>query len=173
MSHKKMVYLSSAVFSTAAALMLLILIWLVWPYKIMTIHEVQVLNPEVKAGEILQIKIKFEKHMDVHAKVLREIVNAQVIVLSPFESNVPVGPNEWVVPVRIPPSTHPGEGYTVHTTYVYPVNPIRNVRVTWCSPDFTVLPKDERDELDMSKRSRGKPGDILKDPCAGSTERRL
>jgi hypothetical protein len=111
--------------------------WLIYPYKVIDIHEVKVLNNPVRPGEELQIFLDTTKHLPLTAKILGSIENDHAYPMADQYSNVPMGKADWVLRVKMPESIPEGE-YRFHRTYIYRVNPLRDIIVEWSVP-FNVL----------------------------------
>jgi hypothetical protein len=127
----------------AIGIICLLTFWLVYPYKVITINKIEVLTPKVTAGDLVEVYIESVKHMNVPATIIREIINDHAWLLPSFVSNVPIIENgkesSWVLRFRIPENAPSASNYKIHTTYIYQVNPIRQVRVEWMTEPFTVI----------------------------------
>lgn len=132
-------FISWAVLTVTAFIIIVITYWLIWPYRIMEINQVKVLTPVVNAGDEVQVWIDSIKYTSMPATVLREIINDHAWSFPPTRTNVAAGKSDWTLRIKVPFSAPTGSDYRVHTTYVYKVNPLREVVVEWQTQPFAVI----------------------------------
>lgn len=131
-------YASICVLCVAAVFIGTISYWLVWPYHVMDVNKVKILTPIVKAGDEVEVFLDATKHASYPATVLRQLINDHAWPFPVFPSNSPKGRTDWVLRLKIPENAPSGKNYAIHTTYVYKVNPIREVKVEWQTNTFEV-----------------------------------
>lgn len=115
---------------------------LVYPFK--TIKSIQpsvVVNKEVKAGEVLTVTKDYCKYTPVTARLIRNLIDGVSIPLPEVESALPEGCH--IVNVIIPiPEYVPTGVYTLKTTSVYKVNPVREININEFTEQFKVIGKE-------------------------------
>lgn len=138
------------VISFTLMFMLLIIFWLVYPYKTAYLKEpIEVLNKdnEVAVGEPLYLKVEVVKYAEVYPE-RTEYISCDDSTLSFIEpsgiKNVPPGTytiynNDVIIPAKLTPGTT----CRFHFQYAYRVNPIRVVVNEWNSEPFLILPERE------------------------------
>jgi hypothetical protein len=124
---------------------LLIVFWLLYPYKTLIIHN----NPVppvsqdnlVKRGSIAGFHMIWTKITPVGATISRMLVykkSKEIVVIYSGSSAVPAGEHDRIIVVPIPAWVPPGT-VTLRTTYEYQVNPIRHIPISWESQEFEIV----------------------------------
>jgi hypothetical protein len=116
-------------------------IWLFFPYSpILVQTPIQIMNPgkQVRAGEILTYKIKYEKLMNVSGTLTRKLINSYKIDLSDSVASAPIGKDCDQVKVTVPRYADPGT-YYLWWHVEYQVNPLRTIPVSVMSEKFEVI----------------------------------
>ena len=142
MKQRIITLVSFLVLACFATFVFVCVYWLTCPYKVMEICDVKMVDDVVKSGDYAKIIVKYKKYSPIPAKVKREIINDQVVVLPTPDSNIPSASKEWMISIKIPPGLHSGKDYKIHTTYSYEVNPLRTIHVSWTSPLFEIVNGD-------------------------------
>jgi hypothetical protein len=129
---------SFVILGACAVVIVVVTYWLCWPYKIMDIREVKVMNSGVMAGENVEIYLDAMKYRPYPATILRMLINDHAFTYPTQYSDSPVGNTQWILRIKIPENTPSGTDYRIRTVYLYQVNPLRTIRVEWESPEFEV-----------------------------------
>ena len=158
---KKILYVvSSCIIAFAIGFMLLIIFWLLAPYKTAELEvPVEVLNSkhEISAGEHILMKVKATKYANVTPSRSEFIIcdDGSLTFMDPGPSrNLPPGPSR-----NLPPGTYtiyndenvlpakliPGATCRYHFRYGYKVNPVREIVKEWVSEPFFVVKGDLTD----------------------------
>lgn len=132
---------SFAVLFAAFVFLVVLIFWEVYPYNVLTINKrpLEVVNREVKIGEILQYRLDYCKNKDYRVTIKRKFQDGLLYALPDIETTNPVGCRVQTIGLEIPHSLPPGE-YIMLTEYVYRVNPVRDVVYRTHTEKFTVLP---------------------------------
>jgi hypothetical protein len=127
--------------------------WIWYPYDIVRFEEfccsedgsyfngfVLNENKTVKRGDVLHVKIKFNKKYDLTAyNVVRQLVNDRYITLVCNDAGtLPMGEQEKIFSIFIPLNIFPGK-YKLINNFVYHPNIFRTVPETWISEWFEVI----------------------------------
>lgn len=136
-----LIRVSFVILILASLFLILVSYWLFWPYKIYTVHNVEVINEPVKAGDYAQVRLHSTKHAPLPATVIRILHNEYAYNYTPVDSDVDVGEADWVIKIKIPDTCPTGDHYVIKTTYIYRPNPIRTVNISWQTKPFTVEAK--------------------------------
>jgi hypothetical protein len=119
-----------------------IFIWMTsYPYQPIVIQqpiEIKNTNKQVKAGDLLIYKIKYEKKMNVSGKLSRKLVNSYKIDLADSIVTAPIGHDCDQVKIQIPKFADPGIYYLWWSTS-YQVNPLRIITVSVESEKFEIV----------------------------------
>ena len=133
------------VMALLSAAYLLIVFWLVFPYKTLVVHNdpVPLISKEGKVyrGSIAGFNMKWTKYTSAGAKISRMLIykeSKELVIIYSGASAVPPGEHDKIIVVPIPPWVPPGEA-VLRTTYEYRVNPIRIVPVSWESQEFEIV----------------------------------
>jgi hypothetical protein len=142
MKNKMTAIVSFLILVMAGFLIVLLVYWRVYPYKVVTINEVKVLTPVVKAGDYVWIFLDSVKHIGIPCRIITQMVNGHPNVLSEERSNVKVGPFKGVLKIKIPNNSSSDKNCMIRRTYLYDLNPIREIPVAWQTPPFEVIGMD-------------------------------
>jgi hypothetical protein len=115
--------------------------WLLYPYNPITVQSpIEIINPgrQVKVGDFVVYKIKYNKYMDVHGTLSRKLVNSYKIDLADSFVTAPVGKDCDQVKIKIPNYADPGV-YYLWWSVSYKVNPLRTITVSAESEKFEVV----------------------------------
>lgn len=133
----------------AVLLFLGILLWYrLYPYDPIHFNQlpIPVLNEnnEVHAGENLLLFMDFEK-LDGCENIQSKFYLVDGFVLEMTTSTVtrPVGKNQFLREIPIPPAAPTGPDRHIRIEYSCQPNPIRTIYYSWDTEQFTVLPKEE------------------------------
>ena len=90
------------------------LYWAYWPFNPLTVYGIKVMNPEgiVCAGTNLIYEMDVEKHLDVPARVKRQLINSYIIdfpILEPPDK--PLGRQKVVTTLNVPAFADEGHYY--------------------------------------------------------------
>lgn len=119
-------------------LILLVTFWLIYPYNPLEFKSpIKILTKHVKAGDHLQYTIDYCKNIDIPATLTKEFVDGVVFATSPVITNNPQGCSN-TVGVTVVPNIPSGK-YKIRFTYVYKVNPLREISVTTESDDLFII----------------------------------
>jgi hypothetical protein len=139
---------STVVIIFAAGFILLVIFWMVFPYKTAEIKQpVPVLNEnnEVAIGDNLELKVSVTKYSDAFPNRTEIITcdDGSITFVDPGRtSNFPPGTYEFVNDSNvIPDKLIPGATCMYHFRYTYRVNPVREIVKEWDSEPFLVLPR--------------------------------
>ena len=99
-----------------------------YPYKTYDLHTspMEVLNPIVKAGECITIKVDAMRWTDKPCDVTLQLVNDSVILLPTMRSALPAGPQDLEWQLRIPRYADAGH-YKLISTLTFKMNPLRTI----------------------------------------------
>lgn len=119
-------------------LMVLFIIFRVYPYKTITVNDIVVQQDTVTPGERLVLTWDYCIHRDMIAEYVPRIVNGTKETLHPGTSQVKKGcytvNTETLV---VPTHKHPGT-YHIEYTITYHVNAFRKINKVFRTNDFTV-----------------------------------
>jgi hypothetical protein len=124
----------------AIVLEIIIIFWLIYPYKPLEILEApKVKQKTVKAGEILEYTIKFKKNTDIPASITRTLVDGVLYTLPTLSPiNRKGTQTQTISSLEIPRSIPSGKYYFL-TSSCYQMNPLRTVCVEYKSDQFEVI----------------------------------
>ncbi len=141
MKNKYLFYIINGIIIFVVMLLLYISCLLFYPYKPAEFLNVPfpVENDSVYQGEMLRYYIHYNKKMDVPVKVTQTLINHVQINFPPSATRFPVG-NYKVVnnDIMIPTFIDPGKAYLM-VTFIYHVNPLREITITTRTEDFYIL----------------------------------
>lgn len=131
------------IFTMAVFSWCLVMFWLFYPYKPITIHSIDIVNPGgVYPGGILVYETNYTKEKSYPVvSVVRQLVNDTVIVLAEGpKSRLPVGNHKVKVSVKLPEYASTGT-HNIHLIIEYRVNPLRVISVIVKSKSFQIKKK--------------------------------
>jgi hypothetical protein len=116
--------------------------WSLKNYNVIEVQQpAQILNKDkiVRRGEIVSYKMIYQKHVNITARVRRQLENDRSICLMEGAGQAKMGMNNTTIDVFVPLNIFPGR-YRLHTFYEYEVNPIRTIKYDYYTEWFEVLP---------------------------------
>jgi hypothetical protein len=152
MKNKITISISYSILAVAGFLIVLGTYWLVWPYKVLEVNKVEIVTPIVTAGDDLKIFLDTTKFTNVAAKVLTEILDTNSWGLPQMDTNLPRGRAARTIRIKVPSNATSGNNYKIHRTYIFKVNPIREIMVDWTSLPFTVIGIDAKIQQNENKQ---------------------
>lgn len=124
-----------------------ILYYSFYPFKVTTLKSIGINAAEYCRGDWVEVEMRFDKHMDIEAKITWFIVDGIVYELDSPGINRPQGQNHIVVSKQVPHSILPGK-YNMRVVSTYAVHPLHKEIVnTWNTPTFEVLGDDKCDKI--------------------------
>lgn len=138
--NKTYFYISITTIISAGVLLLLILYWLLYPYKTIEFKQplAQVETKEVARGDYLVYILDYCKYTDVEAEINRSFVDGLIYLTPDGIADQPKGCGTARIQIYIPKSMPVGE-YKIKQTRHYQLNPIRNESVIYYTEKFKVL----------------------------------
>lgn len=134
-------FLAKATLLMAIGFGFLILFWLFYPYQPVVLNHPPTImneNKQVKAGELVEIHLDFDKKMNVTPTTTWYLINGYVLELAETSVVRPLGVNQTSAFKLIPISTFVGT-HRVQIQLEYKVNPIRTIEYTWVTDEFEVI----------------------------------
>ena len=138
--------------------------WHWYPYEPITFHEVNLLTPVVRAGDLARVELIYTKKEYMPVTVEKFIKNETSAIYTDTELELSVGDHvRKIVQRRVPPNYHSGT-YYVGSNIRYKPNPTdRIVYRSWQSTAIQVIGVEERGEtgatgLTGKQGERGRPG---------------
>ena len=124
----------------AMALILLVIFWLVYPYKTVEFKDkvFPVINKIVKRGKLVNYTANYCKYGDFTAIVTRTFRNGLIYVMPSTITNRPQGCHTMTVSVLIPLEIPIGT-FIMEQVYKIQVNPIRSVTIIQNTEPFEVV----------------------------------
>lgn len=146
--RRKLLYtLSTCIIVFAIGFMLLIVFWLVYPYKTADLEApVEILNKnhEVTIGDNIILKVRATKYSNVAPTRSEFIIcdDGSLTFMEPGTTkNLPIGTytitNDYNI---VPQKLSVGSSCRYHFRYGYKVNPIREIVKEWVSDSFLIIP---------------------------------
>lgn len=126
---------------SANFLIILLAVWMFWPYKTITFKngEQKVLNKTLRGGSYLSYEVDYCKYTKIVPIVTKTFIDGILYVLPPnIAIEKPVGCAKIVSQVYIPKALPPGK-YILKSSYRYQVNPVRFIDVVTETEKFEVL----------------------------------
>ena len=120
---------------------LIIAALIIYPYKVIEIKSLEVLTPNVKAGELFRWRVDFCKYMNLKAKTVRKVLDQKNVVWLTIEQETQFAPgcSNTVVDIKIPEDVPPGT-YRIKSETLYQINPFRVETLNLDIPEFQVTP---------------------------------
>lgn len=132
-------YISYLVLLIAFGVTLLIIYWLIYPYRLLVFNDPSfpVQTKTVKQGGVLSYTSDYCKYTNNPASVSR-VFQDQIIFSVPSQiTNRPNGCNVITVGVPVPFELPPGQ-YILRNVYQYQPNPLRTITIMENTETFTV-----------------------------------
>lgn len=132
--------LSYLVIISAVTLLSIFIYWMVFPYNPITFspQPIKVVNKEVKRGDYLVYEISFCKNTPIIPLITKTFIDG-ILYVTPqtVAINNPLGCKSNLVQNYVPKALPPGE-YVIEISYVYKMNPIRNINISVKTEKFIV-----------------------------------
>jgi hypothetical protein len=144
MKHAIAYWLCMAVLVLLGAVLLVINIWLFWPYQTLDIigysdgAPLPVVNSVVHPGEAIKYELNYCKYTDKPSVVRRTMIDGQVITLVDSPGRLPTGCHKATVKTAIVPETINPGNYYLDVSVDYKVNPIRTQTIHYRTQYFQV-----------------------------------
>lgn len=127
-----------------------ILVWLFWPYSIITYEPptdypiVAGVDSEnnVEQGGAIVYAFDYQKETDIIPEVNRRFIDGLVFQAAEGAIDLPRGRGRALVETPIPETLPPGT-YYLEITRTFKMNPIRKVEIVSRTETFTVTPKED------------------------------
>jgi hypothetical protein len=113
-------------------------VWLTYPYKPAEFKSVTILSPQVKQGGELHYIVNYCKYTQIPAQVVRAFINDIVYTTDSITTNNPIGCRSSQSVIVVPQELSKGV-YYLRQTWIYKVNPVREVIITTNSDSFEVI----------------------------------
>ena len=122
-----------------------LLVWVFWPYKVINVAPLKVLNDnKTVTNGILLYEVDYYKYTDKICIVSRIIIQNNesgeklLIILPSYPSNVMTGKNKVPIKLLLPPNMPSGDKYVLVITFMYEMNPFRKIEIVSQSDEFSV-----------------------------------
>lgn len=114
-----------------------------YPFKPVSLKEpIEILNEQIRPGDILRYKIEYCKHYDFPGYVAVELIDGEIHFFAPIETDIDPGCGEFISNrIKIPEYITPGE-YKIKITIFHRINLLREVKQNFYSDFFIIQPKD-------------------------------
>ena len=116
----------------------LVAIWIWYPYKTVKTNNVNVLNPVVQQGGTLSIELDYDRYTDIDSIIVRQFKDGIAFTTPISEGTGTPGHYNRLIEIPIPETLPPGQ-YTLTTTAIFKMNPVRNIPVDWTTKEFKVI----------------------------------
>jgi hypothetical protein len=140
--HRLFVILALLTMAAVFVSIVVVTVMLVWPYKPLTVHSTEILNPgsTVKQGETLVLRVDYTKPKDIEGVGVRWFIDGIAYATPPTVGRVPPGEGASIIrDVAVPLSLPPGV-YRLKNVVEFQVNVLRKVTYTYSTATFTVTP---------------------------------
>lgn len=138
--QKIIYYFSIHVVFIALGLIIAVGFMLLYPVKVIEFKDLEVLNTEVKAGEVLEIKMNICKYHPYPATLTPVYIDGVIYSAPSYQSNIDVGCTEFVSHSNIVPHSLPAGEYYMKFTATYQVNRLRQISESFETNKFIVVP---------------------------------
>ena len=122
-----------------------LLVWVFWPYKVINVAPLKVLNDnKTVTNGILLYEVDYHKYTDKSCIVSRIIIQNNesgeklLIILPSYPSNVMTGKNKGPIKLLLPSNIPSGDKYVLVITFMYEMNPFRKIELVSQSDEFSV-----------------------------------
>lgn len=149
---KKTKYIAHAsylIILLACGFILLIIFWLLYPYKPLVVDTVSIQPQTVRAGEIIYTHTKFCIYTNKPIKINTDLVGKLVVIELPprdIQVTYPKGCDEIDAIRQLPIIKNVGV-FHLENTATIKVNPIREVQVKWRSENIEIVEATEEISL--------------------------
>jgi len=122
-----------------------LLVWVFWPYKVINVAPLKVLNDnKTVTNGILLYEVDYHKYTDKSCIVSRIIIQNNesgeklLIILPSYPSNIMAGKNKVPIKLLLPSNMPSGDKYVLVITFMYEMNPFRKIEIVSQSDEFSV-----------------------------------
>lgn len=138
--NKIFFYISMTTIISAGVFLLIILFWLLYPYKTIEFNKpvAEVETKEVERGDYLIYILDYCKYTDVEAEISRSFVDGLVYLTPDGIADQEKGCGTARIQIYIPKSMPVGE-YQIKQIRHYQLNPIREETAIYYTEKFKVL----------------------------------
>lgn len=113
---------------------------LFYPYDPITFTSpAKVLDKQLRPGDVVQVVLDYNKHVDAPCKVTRQFVDGIIYTMPPYDSNLPIGHNVRTDVSTQIPATLPAGHYYCEIALAYKYPPFRTVTVRFKTEEFDVI----------------------------------
>lgn len=132
-------------FVSTTILVLIMLFWTIYPYKVSEVKvPIKILNEnkQIRIGETIEMEIQVSKPSDLRpdGSVYITCNDGNLVPMNSITTNLPIG--EYAVVNRLyklPPKVAIGSKCQFNFRNSYQVNPIRDITKEWYSESFEVI----------------------------------
>jgi hypothetical protein len=111
----------------------------VYPYKTVELLEPIEIHTPVYAGEPLIYTLHLKKHVNLPARITRNLLNERVVTYTPYANNLAPGEHKKSFSLNVPETATPGP-HKLALTFEYDINFMRTVTVKYESAVFDIKP---------------------------------
>lgn len=113
---------------------------LLYPYDLIQFNtkKYEILTPQVSRGGIVMYNIDIVKKTDIPCTRSRQLINGYSYAITPKIVNAPKGKVYMVASQQLPEYIETGT-YHIRTTYIYKINPLREIVYAQDTEDFEVI----------------------------------
>ena len=141
MKNLKLIHIISfGTIGVAIALLILAIIWMLFPYNAITFGEGngEIINKEVEAGEYLQMRQVYCKSGGYVTTVSRSYVDGFIYTAPSVLGKRPDGCHDVIELIYVPKALNPGV-YQISTNITYHPNPMRSITLNVTTEKFRVV----------------------------------
>lgn len=123
-------------------LLIIIAFWLFYPYNVITYKTpiLPLVNTKLKVGDTIEVRHIFCKYMQTQGTILVQLQDELIYNFPQSVGNLKVGCHNIILDnLTVPYALKPGETARLHYTFIYWVNPLRQVTYDIYSEPFTVI----------------------------------
>lgn len=121
-------------------LMCIFFYWSFWPFEPIRMQTpIQVLTPQVKAGESVTLNMNFNKRSDCTPEIKWYLVDGFILKLSDSGVRRPKGEQNYVREILIPESAPIEKMVHLRIEYSCRVNPLRVINYSWDTEQFEII----------------------------------
>jgi len=114
---------------------------LFYPFKTFEVlnSPFPLVKKELKRGEAILYRTSFCRYTDISATIIQQIINETIISLPIIQAESPKGCFEKIISnIKVPSEISSGKAY-LNITFVFKVNPLRDIIYTARTEEFTVI----------------------------------
>jgi len=128
-------------FASLFSAIFLILVYIYWTWipktPLVFNSDVKVLTPKVRSGEYISYSLDYCKNVSLPATLTKEFIDGVIFATPPIVVNNPKGCNKTVGQTLVP--NLPSGIYELRFSYIYKLNPIKEVTVVTTSTKFEIM----------------------------------